>query len=181
MRGIPRIPALWLRCESCRRIFRWAPHRASNIQEQSRRTCSRTCRGILIAKEVGRATGRKRAYHKAPVTAGTRDRPTSPILPIGSRRIDKTHGYVMEKTDDGGWRQEHILVMERKLGHPLPRGSNVHHIDGNRTNNDEDNLFLCRDSAHHMQIEHQMKAVFREFLRCGDATFCRERGIYVVN
>jgi hypothetical protein len=37
---------------------------------------------------------------------------------------------------------EHRLVMSRKLGRPLQPGENVHHIDGDRTNNAPENLEL---------------------------------------
>lgn len=41
-----------------------------------------------------------------------------------------------------GYVLEHRLVMARKLGRPLRRTETVHHIDGNRTNNDAANLEL---------------------------------------
>lgn len=38
--------------------------------------------------------------------------------------------------------KEHRLVMERKLGRPLRDAENVHHLDGDRLNNDPSNLEL---------------------------------------
>ena len=38
--------------------------------------------------------------------------------------------------------KEHRLVMERKLGRKLHGSENVHHIDGDRQNNDPSNLEL---------------------------------------
>lgn len=40
------------------------------------------------------------------------------------------------------WRLEHRVVMERVLGRELFPGENVHHIDGDKRNNDPDNLEL---------------------------------------
>lgn len=47
------------------------------------------------------------------------------------------HGYV----------REHVLVMEEKLGRYLERHERVHHKDGNRSNNNPDNLELWKVKA----------------------------------
>ncbi len=44
--------------------------------------------------------------------------------------------------------REHILVMENHLGRAMEKGEVVHHIDGNKTNNDIDNLDLCTVQEH---------------------------------
>lgn len=51
------------------------------------------------------------------------------------------NGYRMVPTETGP-RLEHRLVMEAILGRPLWGDENVHHKDGNRLNNDPDNLEL---------------------------------------
>ena len=43
---------------------------------------------------------------------------------------------------------EHQLVMEKYLGRYLEEGEVVHHIDGNRKNNDINNLLLLTNSDH---------------------------------
>ena len=58
------------------------------------------------------------------------------------------------------WLREHIAVMERHIGKRIPAGMVVHHIDGDKTNNNIDNLFLCTVDEHnklHGKIE---KVVF---------------------
>jgi hypothetical protein len=45
--------------------------------------------------------------------------------------------------------QAHILVAERALGHHLPPGAEVHHVDGNPLNNAPRNLVICQDAAYH--------------------------------
>jgi hypothetical protein len=50
----------------------------------------------------------------------------------------KAPGHPNARTD--GTILEHRLVMSRKLGRPLHPGENVHHIDGDRTNNAPYNL-----------------------------------------
>jgi hypothetical protein len=44
--------------------------------------------------------------------------------------------------------QHHRWVMEQHLGRPLDTREHVHHIDGNRFNNDLDNLALISARDH---------------------------------
>ena len=58
----------------------------------------------------------------------------------GEGSITQT-GYRKIKTARG-FEFEHRFVMERHIGRPLAEGENVHHIDGDKLNNDPSNLEL---------------------------------------
>lgn len=62
---------------------------------------------------------------------------------------------------------EHILVLEKALGHPLPEGAVVHHRDENRKNNALDNLVICPDQAHHALLHLRKRA----YDACGHETW----------
>lgn len=51
-----------------------------------------------------------------------------------------------------GWVPEHRLIMERTLGRPLSSSEIVHHIDGDKLNNEIDNLMLCTSHQEHTSI-----------------------------
>lgn len=47
-----------------------------------------------------------------------------------------------------GWYYEHRLVIERKLGRLLEDWETVHHINENKIDNSENNLFVCTSEQH---------------------------------
>lgn len=82
---------------------------------------------------------------------------------IGNKVIT-THGYVEifvgyttnYSGTKHGWIREHVKVMQDSLGRPLQKGEVVHHIDGEKKNNDIGNLDLCSVKEHnnaHAKIE----------------------------
>jgi len=69
-------------------------------------------------------------------------------------RIKQTSGYIKVKAeghpyaDRWGYVLEHRLVMERKIGRYLHPWERVHHIDGQKDNNEENNLELVSPANH---------------------------------
>nr|DAN96057.1 MAG TPA: HNH endonuclease [Caudoviricetes sp.] len=82
------------------------------------------------------------------------------IVPVkGFKNSGKTYlcGYIAvympehkRAFKDNGSVYEHILVAEKMLGRELKDGECVHHIDGNRTNNSEDNLMVFSTNNDHI-------------------------------
>lgn len=64
---------------------------------------------------------------------------------------------------------EHILLVEKVLGRKLPEGAEVHHFDGNRTNNKHSNLIVCQDHAYHMLLHRRARA----YKACGHADWLK--------
>lgn len=72
----------------------------------------------------------------------------------------KRHGHPRAHK---GYVREHILVAEDALGHYLPEGAVVHHVDEDTKNNDPSNLVICQNDTYHKLIHVRMRA----FKACG--------------
>lgn len=85
-----------------------------------------------------------------------------------------THGYIAV-AKDGKKKQAHVLIVEAILGHALPEGAEVHHVNENRRDNTPSNLVVCPSRAYHKML-HQRQA---SLTACGNAShrkcpFCKE-------
>ena len=58
-----------------------------------------------------------------------------------------------------GYFYEHIVVAERKIGRLIQRGEVVHHIDGDKTNNDPENLQVLASQKEHLRIHREERGV----------------------
>lgn len=75
----------------------------------------------------------------------------NPCRPIGG--ID-VHGYHRVKINGIIYRT-HRLIVEKELGRKLLKTEIIHHIDGNKLNNNFDNLLICRSDKEHMKYHHK--------------------------
>jgi hypothetical protein len=48
-----------------------------------------------------------------------------------------------------GYVYEHRLVAEKKLGRKLRKNEMIHHVDGNKKNNKEENIEVVKDNLEH--------------------------------
>jgi hypothetical protein len=58
-----------------------------------------------------------------------------------------------------GQRPAHVVIAERALGKPLPAGAQVHHVDGDRYNNNPTNLVVCQDQSYHWLLHRRRAAL----------------------
>ncbi len=73
------------------------------------------------------------------------------------------HGH--PSADKSGTVLEHILVAEKMLGHRLPIGSRVHHINHNRSDNRPENLEVLTEREHrHAHARDRVEEMGGDFL-----------------
>lgn len=85
-------------------------------------------------------------------------------------KILRSDGYVginlpdHPRANHNGYVLEHVLVVENALGKPLPIQAEVHHVDEDKTHNDNSNLVVCENHAYHKLLHQRMRALDE----CGD-------------
>lgn len=81
----------------------------------------------------------------------------------GGRQIRYGYAFVIKHGHPGAdcWSyvQEHRLVMEKKIGRYLNPGETVHHLDGDKLNNNPDNLILFPTTASHSQYHRKLEKI----------------------
>lgn len=93
----------------------------------------------------------------------------------GMGTIDKNTGYCSISKKDGSKNLIHRIIAENVLGKKLPKDSVVHHVDGNKLNNNNDNLVICENDSYHKLIHKRQKALelsgHADWIKC---VFCKK-------
>jgi len=76
---------------------------------------------------------------------------------------------------------EHRVVVSRYLGRKLVNKEAVHHIDGNKVNNNIDNLHLFPNNSAHMECHNQLQHIALDLVSMGVILFCKNTDQYFIN
>lgn len=77
-----------------------------------------------------------------------------------------------------GQEREHRIIAEKKLGRKLKKGETVHHIDGNKSNNNEENLYVCDSMRSHNKVHKQLEDIAFVLIQNGKIIFNHLTGRY---
>lgn len=92
---------------------------------------------------------------------------------------DVYYGLEYPYREGYGFIREHIYVMECHLGRKLEKGEIVHHIDGDKRNNNIENLFLTTP-AEHNKLHGSSEQLIFELFKLGIISFNRETARYYI-
>lgn len=90
------------------------------------------------------------------------------------------NGGYYEFFKDGKKHWVHRITVENSIGRKLKSSEKVHHIDGNKLNNDIDNLHLCNDRKSHGLVHASLETVAFELYKQGLIGFDKSSGEYYI-
>lgn len=67
---------------------------------------------------------------------------------------------------------------EKKIRRKLQPHEKVHHVDGEKFNNSDENLYVCKDRADHGNVHASLEGVAFELVRTGVIKFNHNTGEY---
>lgn len=179
-RGVAKVPHVQRTCPWCRKTFAVQP---SRLKQGRGKFCSRACQAEHQKTITGEKHPRYGAYHseesKLKISRTRKER----VIPRGPAHPRWKGGY---KTDSGGYRlvpveylseaekalaepmktkagyvMEHRLVVARRLGRPLKRNEIVHHKNGTKDDNRDENLEVLATEPHSRLHQDMIREIAR--------------------
>ena len=99
----------------------------------------------------------------------------------GGWYINNGYVYIRKPEHPRAWSGyvfEHILVAEKMLGRPIKKEERIHHINFNKTDNQEKNLFVYQNRSEHGKVRNSLFKSVPYLIEKGYLKFDKEKGEY---
>jgi transcription elongation factor Elf1 len=144
-----------LKCDNCESIFDREIHEISPKRRNN--DYKHFCNGCDAKSLGGKIAGQIR-NEKYECEIGKIIKPKGGYLEVYVR---KSHQF----RPDQDWVRQHIIVVENHIGRRLTQNEVVHHIDGDKMNNNIENLDICTVTEHnncHAKAEQIVFQLYKE-------------------
>ena len=91
------------------------------------------------------------------------------------------NGEYYQRFENGERVWVHKEEASKKIGRELKPKERVHHVDGNKLNNNHENLFVCKNRKHHGKVHSILEKVAFELVKQGLIKFDHETGEYYLD
>lgn len=78
-------------------------------------------------------------------------------------------------------RANHRIIFEKEKNIKLKKKNIIHHIDGDKKNNEIDNLLFCENSSIHRLVHSQLEKISYQLIKEGFILFDKENKVYIAN
>ena len=148
-----------LTCPECGAKFTRPPSHAARVKTPY---CSRECNGAARGREWAKHGHKGRAAWSPETVERVSEsmRGEKNQAWKGGSYIEPDKGYRMIRKPEhpraraNGYVAEHLLVMEEAIGRPVVPPEEVHHLNGDRSDNRPENLKLYPNHMAHWMTEH---------------------------
>lgn len=94
--------------------------------------------------------------------------------------------YKKGRRVDGTRDNLHKLIVEESLGYTLPKGSEIHHVDGDKHNNEKTNLVVCPSRSYHKLLHKRQRVIDAGYnpnthRYCSDCNSFKENSLFYKN
>lgn len=90
------------------------------------------------------------------------------MISVNPEKYVRVHLPDHPNSNTQGKVREHVLKVSTALGKAVPKGTHIHHVDLDETNNTNSNLVLCSPSYHRL-----LHARTRALDACGNANYMK--------
>jgi hypothetical protein len=106
--------------------------------------------------------------------------------PIGTKKSNR--GYILIYKPDWpsamltptwkGYVFEHRYIIEKRIGRSLKKSEVIHHLDGDKENNNNENLLLCVDARKHEELHQKEQRFVEHLIRKGKVFYDEKEGTF---